>query len=124
MAPLRVAILDDEEAVLAALGRLLRVHGAEVGLFLTTQDFLETLQWRRADCVVSDLHIPDLGALGLQRKLTVLAPGTPMIVITGDDSPQARQEAIDSGVHAYLGKPVDAEVLLAAIVSATGRAAC
>ena len=45
---------------------------------------------------------------------------TPVIVITGDDTPEAHSRALRLGAKAYLAKPVDQSTLLAAIGIAIG----
>jgi DNA-binding response OmpR family regulator len=42
----------------------------------------------------------------------------PVVVITGQDSPESRARALRLGAKAYLGKPVDGEALLGAIAEA------
>ena len=47
--------------------------------------------------------------------------GVPVIVMTGDDSPQSRALPYDHGASANLGKQVDETILLDAINPATGH---
>ena len=54
------------------------------------------------------------------RALALSHAAVPVIVITGHDTPESRSRALRLGARDYLCKPVDDEVLLAAIGSAIG----
>jgi two-component system response regulator FixJ len=67
------------------------------------------------DCLVLDLNMPQMTGFDVQVRLAQSGKGTPVIVITGDDTPEARSHALRLGAKAYLEKPVDQSTLLAAI---------
>ena len=114
-----IAVVDDEEPVRKALGRLLRASGLEVECFAGGREFLAAARVRRPDCVVLDLHMP--GMSGLQ-VLGELRPPLPAIVITAHDSPEVRSQCLAAGARAYLRKPFEAPMLLDAIKSTlTGK---
>ena len=113
-----IAVVDDEEPVRKALGRLLRAAGMEVECFAGGGEFLAAARVRRPDCVVLDLHMP--GMSGLQ-VLGELRPPLPVIVITAHDSPDLRDQCVAAGARVYLRKPLDAPVLLDAIKSTLTR---
>ena len=114
-----VAIVDDEAPVGKALTRLLRLAGLSVETFASGAAFLNSLQDRPADCVVLDLHMPQMDGFEVQACLAQQqGPRVPVIVITGRDSPQARQRALAGGAAAYLAKPLDHQTLLEAIAVA------
>ena len=73
----------------------------------------------RPDCVVLDLHMPGTTGFDVQARLAQRGLATPVIVITGDDTPEARSRALRLGATAYLTKPVDETALLTAIAAAT-----
>lgn len=110
---LRIAIVDDEESVRKALQRLLRSHGVEAHTFSGGPQFLAALPALAPDCIVLDLHMPELSGFEL---LELLPPGLPVVVITGHDSPEAQARA--QRASAYLRKPVEEKSLLDAIYQA------
>lgn len=116
--PSYVAVVDDEESVLKAVGRLIHSAGFNVQTFSSGPDFIRSLDRRRPHCVVMDLHMPTLNGLLLQDVLAQEHPAVPVIIITGDDSPLSRTRALGKGARAYLNKPVDDVVLLDAIEAA------
>ncbi|HMM77754.1 MAG TPA: response regulator [Gammaproteobacteria bacterium] len=116
-----IAVVDDEESIRKALRRLLRSTGMDVDTFPSGAEFLAALSSRRPDCLVLDLHMPEMNGFEVQRRLTQLGIRLPLIVITGHDSPETRARVLSREVNAYLLKPVDAGLLLGAIHDALAR---
>ena len=117
-APALVAIVDDEESVRRALGRLVRMAGFDVQTFASGADFLHSLGRTSPQCVVLDLHMPRMSGFDVQSALVEARANVPVIIITGDDSAEIRQQTLTRGAKAYLRKPVDEAMLLDAIQSA------
>lgn len=115
-----VAVVDDEESVRTALGRLIRSAGFAVDTFGSAVEFMQSLQRRRPRCVVLDLRMPVVGGLEVQEALVRSGARVPVVVITGDDAAASRERALAQGAVAYLRKPVDDSALLAAIRDAIG----
>jgi FixJ family two-component response regulator len=112
---LAIAVVDDEAPVRKALGRLLRASGFGVETFGSGEEFLDSLKMRHPDCAVLDLHLPGLSGLDIKQQLTRKNISMPCIVITGKDEVGNHERALACGVAAYLCKPVDEHLLLAAI---------
>jgi FixJ family two-component response regulator len=119
---LRVAVIDDDASVRKALKRLLRAANLDADVFASGRQFLETLPSGCPDCVVLDLHMPDMNGLDVQRHLAREGLRVPIVVITGHDEPQTRVQCLSAGAAAYLRKPLDDEALLEAIHRAAGSA--
>ena len=117
----RIAVVDDEEAVRKALDRLLRSAGMDVATFNSGAMFLASLNTREYDCLVLDLHMPEVNGFDVQARLHELGSALPVIVITGHDTPEACVRARAGGAAAYLLKPVDERTLLNAIVFVTSE---
>ncbi len=115
---LLIAVVDDEEPVRRALGRLLRSADLAVELFPTGQEFLASLDDHRPDCLVLDLHMPSMDGFEVQSRLIGIHAAVPTVVITGHDSPEARERVLRSGATAFLRKPVNERLLLDAITRA------
>ena len=110
-----VAVVDDEEPVRRALGRLIRAFGFEAEIFPSGAEFLASLAAREPDCVVLDLHMPGIDGLETQLRLAKSGRGIPVVILTGHDTPEAHARAMAAGARAYLRKPVDERTLLEAI---------
>ncbi len=118
----RISVVDDEQAVRQSLRRLLRSVGLNAETFASGREFLEAVKQRRPDCVILDLHLPEMSGLEVQAELGRNHLSVPVIVITGRDEPGLSQRVLAAGAVAYLKKPFDEQVLLAAVNSAvSGR---
>jgi FixJ family two-component response regulator len=113
-----IAVVDDEECVRKALARLVRSAGFEVETFSSGTDFLLSLRQRRPHCVVLDHRMPQVSGFDVQQEMKVLDAAVPVVVVTGDYSPEGRARAFELGAAAYLRKPVDDATLLAEIKAA------
>jgi len=113
-----VAVVDDEESVRKALGRLIRSAGYGVEMFDSGAEFLQSLQRRRPDCVVLDLRMPQVNGFELQLALKRSGADVPVVIITGDDTAGNRERALRQGALAFLRKPVDDAQLIDAIQGA------
>lgn len=113
-----IAVVDDEAPVRRALTRLLRSADLAAQAFAGGADFLAALAPGRLPyCVILDLHMPDMSGFEVQAQLARLAPALPVIVVTGQHSPETEARARRNPLLAYLHKPMNDSVLLAAIRS-------
>jgi FixJ family two-component response regulator len=118
-----VAIVEDDARVRVALERLLRTCGYAVQSFVSGDAFLTDRNRHAADCVVLDLHMSGASGFDVQRQLQSEGRVVPVVAITGQDSPGARERAMAAGACAYLCKPIDREDLTSAIEDAIRRSA-
>lgn len=113
----QLLIVDDEEPNLGLLEFLLRQAGFHQ-LTSTTdpRHALPLFQKCRPDLVLLDLGMPHLDGFAVLSQLRARIPADgylPILVLTGDDSPEARQRALSEGARDFLRKPFDpAEVVL------------
>ena len=114
-----IAIVDDEESIRRALTRLMVSAGFQAQSFGSGADFFASLGSSRPACVILDLHMPTMSGFDIQECLREENNAIPVVVITGHDSAESQQLALQAGAVAYLRKPVDDEILLRAIVTAT-----
>ena len=117
-----VAVVDDEESIRKALMRLMRSAGLSVETFGSGPEFLKSLDTRLPDCIVLDLHMPQMNGFHVQAHLAQKYAALPVIIVTGHDLPNARERAMQGGASAFLRKPVLDRILLGAISAATSSA--
>ncbi len=113
----RILIVDDEPANLEFLDDLLRLEGYDA--ITTTTDPVEALALlddRPPDLVLLDLHMPGMDGFEMMREIRRRTPDDdflPILVLTADITPGARQRALSGGAKDFLTKPLDAaEVVL------------
>jgi len=113
-----IALIDDDDAVLDSLRLLLEGRGMAVKGFGCAEEFLESDAFARVSCIVSDVRLPGLSGLDLQRKLNEQAHGAPLILITGHGDVPMAVSAIKAGAFNFIEKPYDADRLIALIAEA------
>ncbi len=113
-----IAILDDEPQMRKALQRLLMANDFQVRTYERADDLITDLPLQVLDCLVLDLHMPDINGLDVLENPDFQRCGPPVVVITGHDEPGVGQHVLALGASAYLKKPVDEAALLNAIQTA------
>jgi FixJ family two-component response regulator len=113
-----IAVVDDEESVRRALGRMLNASNFEALVFGSGQEFLASLGDRRPDCVILDYQMPGLTGRDVQRQLARARISLPIIVVTAHDQPELREQCLADGAIAYLAKPLQREHLVGVILRA------
>lgn len=108
-----IAIVDDDAAIRAALGRALRMENYDVELFDDGTSALRSIQLRAADAIVLDLQLPDMDGLEICRRIRRAGDSTPILMLTARDAVNDRVAGLDVGADDYLVKPFDLAELLA-----------
>jgi putative two-component system response regulator len=106
-----ILIVDDDPTNLRLLRRVLESAGFANVHTADAADSAEVLFAEvDPDIVLLDLHMPGTDGLELMRRLRLrLAPGEflPMVMLTGDLSPEVRRSALDGGAIDFLTKPFE-----------------
>jgi len=113
-----VAVLDDESEMRKALRRLLTSRGYRVEEYECGEDLLAALGSQPMDCLLLDLHMTGINGFDVLEAFRIRQIPVPVIVITAHDEPGTADRVHALGATAYLKKPVDRDVLLAAIEAA------
>lgn len=116
-----VNLVDDQPDVLKALLRLLAAAGLPARAFGSADEFLASSAPQEAGCVVLDLSMPGIDGLGLQQLLAARASLLPVIFLSGHGDLASGVQAMKAGASDFLTKPVDGDLLLAAVQSALER---
>ncbi|PZW42988.1 response regulator receiver domain-containing protein [Humitalea rosea] len=116
-----IAIVDDDEAIRAALSSLLRSLGYEVRLFASAESFLADSR-ASPDCLVTDIQMPGMNGLQLQLAIRNRRPRLPVIVITAFPEDAVREQAIAAGALHFLSKPFEADAIARCLSEAVGGA--
>ncbi len=123
---MRVALIEDDSAVLDSLRLYLERKGVAASCFATADSFLTAgaAPAGRYDCVVADVRMPGMSGLDLVRELAAQAIAVPIILITGHGDIGMAVNAIKGGAFDFIEKPFDESRLLDSIrnaVAARGR---
>lgn len=117
----RVFLVDDQPAILKALGRLLVSAGYAVQGYTSAREFLASGDAGTPGCVVLDLAMPEMSGMTLQQELASRGSRLPVIFLTGEGDIATGVQAMKQGAADFLTKPVDDERLLAAVAAAFER---
>jgi FixJ family two-component response regulator len=110
-----VLVIDDDSALLASIGRLLRSLGLGARLFASVSEFLESDPPNGPSCLVLDVRLPERSGLDLQRELAMTNREIPIIFITGHGDIPMSVQAMKGGAIEFLTKPFRDQELLDAI---------
>ena len=83
---------------------LLECEGFEAREFASGREFLEVVQTGEGDCLILDVHMPEMSGLELLETLRQCGDGCPTIVITGRASPSTESRARAVGALAVVEK--------------------
>jgi FixJ family two-component response regulator len=119
-ARLTVAIVDDDETVRRALRRMISSLSYRPVEFASGEAFLTELRAGTFSCVLIDLHMPDLNGIDVLVRMRGDGHAIPAIIITGGDEPRMRERCMRAGASGYLIKPLERDVVHAAIQSLSG----
>lgn len=112
MNAIAVGVVDDDDDVRKSIENLLRSAGYRPVCFSDAKSFLDSQEWARVSCVVTDLNMPGLSGLDLQKALAHARPGLPVILMTAYPTDEVREEAGRRGISAFFVKPIDGDLLI------------
>jgi len=115
-----VSIVDDDWSLVEATVSLIQSLGYVAEGFRSAEDFLESRQLLKTDCLILDIRMPSMGGFELQRRLAASNYQIPIIFVTSYDSEDARIQAAQAGAMGFLYKPFSQESLFLALRSALG----
>lgn len=112
----KILILDDEQGVLSALQRLLRLKKYDVFTTTSHTEALAKLKDENFPLVISDYKMPEITGAEFLEKVKALSPFTTRILLTGYADMDAAIGAINKGyIFRFLTKPWEEKILLQAV---------
>jgi PAS domain S-box-containing protein len=113
-----VVYIDDYEALVFLVGRLLRKQGYRTSTFESGE---AALAWLRehprepVDLVVSDQNMPGMSGVEVAREMLALRPGLRVAIVSGHVNDRLQAEAAEAGVSDVMGKQDSMDALGEAI---------
>ena len=115
IAPATLLIADDDPVALALLAEVLAGEGYVVRAASGGAACLELAAREPVELAIVDLRMPDMDGLEVIRRLAVIRPGIPIIILTAFAGIDTAIEAIRSGATDYLSKPFRMEQITIAV---------
>jgi FixJ family two-component response regulator len=120
----QIYLVDDDQTVLTAMGRLLRACGFDIKAFSSARAFLaHPADADRQSCLIVDVHMPGLSGIDLHRALRAAQRDLPLVFATGAADLRVLEQACSGQTIELLQKPFTDTDLLAAIDRASSRRA-
>lgn len=113
-----VYIVDDDEIILWTLKELVQSIGARVLTYASAKEFLAAYSPSPCECVISDVRMPDIGGLQVQRLLMSKGAPPPIIFVTSHSEISAAVEAMKAGAFDFVEKPVNGHLLIEKVQAA------
>jgi FixJ family two-component response regulator len=113
-----VVAVDDDRRVRESMESLIESAGYTSVMFSSGEEFLRSGSLAAASCVITDVRMPGMDGIEVQRRIRLERQNLPVIFISGHYSAETRQRALQEGAVGFLYKPFDALGLLNVIQTA------
>jgi putative two-component system response regulator len=111
----RILVVDDEDANIEILRRILTRAGfTRVESTNDSRQATPLYVEHRPDLILLDLHMPHLDGLEVMDQLNEIAEASylPILILSGDLTPEARRDALSRGAKDFVNKPFQQDELL------------
>ncbi len=113
-----VFIIDDDEALCEALTYLLNSIHINTETYQSGYHFLNQYDHQRKGCILSDIRMPEMSGLELQKQLKSISNTLPIIFMTGYGDVPIAVQAMREGAFDFVTKPFSNQLLLEQIQKA------
>jgi len=110
-----VLIVEDDDNLREALKATLTIAGYIPKTAVNGEDALEVLQNESIDMVISDVQMARMDGIKLLKRIKIIQPDMPTILMTAFGTIQQAVDAMRIGAVDYLVKPFESEVLVAKV---------
>lgn len=111
-----ILIVDDEASNVKVLKRVLAVAGyRQVTAITAPREAIARFAEIKPDLVLLDLHMPEIDGMAVMERLRAQQSPSeffPILMLTGDGSPEACQRALTMGASDFVAKPFDMHEVL------------
>jgi FixJ family two-component response regulator len=107
--------VDDDFRVRESIESLVESAGYVPLVFSSAEEFLRSGTLAGATCLITDVRMPGMDGIELQRRIRLERPTLPIVFISAHYDAEIRQRALDGGAVDFMYKPFDAAQLLSAI---------
>ena len=116
-----IAVVDDDLRILESLESLLESAGYAAAVFASAEAFLKSQAATTANCLVTDIRMPNIDGVELRRRVKCQRPELPVIFMTAHFDDEVEQRAIQEGAEGFLRKSFSGSEFLWAVRRALGE---
>jgi FixJ family two-component response regulator len=102
-----IAVVDDDDAVRAAIAGLIRALGWDVVQYASGIAFLQSGKLTETACLITDVKMPNLSGVEMHDRMLAQGLAVPTIFITAFPTPHLNAKLNAPGVVAIFEKPID-----------------
>jgi FixJ family two-component response regulator len=110
-----ISIVDDDESMRCAVKSLVTSLGFAACTFASAEEFLQSPRLDDTDCLITDLQMPGLSGIELQKSLLAQDRHIPIIFMTAFPEERMRTRAMEAGALGFLSKPFESQTLITLI---------
>ncbi len=119
---MRLLLVEDNRQLSDWVAKTLRAEKYAVDCVYSGDDADHVLRVEQYALVILDLSLPKLDGLEILRKLRARKSSVPVVILTANDTLEARVAGLNSGADDYLAKPFEISELEARIRAHLRRA--
>ena len=108
-----VSIVEDDASVQKSLKRFIRLFGFECQVYESAESFMESID--TTDCLVSDIALPGMSGLELQKHMRSIRPNVPVLLMTASADKSIETRGVANGAAGFFRKPLDMDRMLECI---------
>jgi len=112
---MKILIVEDEPKVASFIKKGLEENGYEADLAYDGLSAEKLVRQYKFDLFILDIIIPGIGGLELCKRIKVLCPNAPVLMLTALGTTEDKLEGFDAGANDYLVKPFEFRELLARV---------
>jgi FixJ family two-component response regulator len=101
-----ISVVDDDQSFGDSMRRLLKALDYSVAVFPSAAEFLASAQLASTDCLVADIHMPEMTGVELYNHLVESGRAIPTILVTAHPDERSKECMLTRGVQCYLRKPL------------------
>lgn len=116
---MRILLAEDDRELAEYVRRSLEEENNAVVVSFDGASALRTAQSSFFDAIVLDVMLPFMDGFEVTRRLRAESVRTPILLLTGRDSPQDVVRGLDAGADDYLTKPFSLDVFFARLRART-----
>jgi len=117
----RILVIDDERSIRNTLKDILEYEKYEVDLAEDGNKGIEMIRKNGYDIILCDIKMPGMDGIEALEKIQILAPDSPVVMISGHGNIDTAVESIKKGAYDFIEKPLDLNRLLITIRNAMDK---
>jgi two-component system nitrogen regulation response regulator NtrX len=117
----KILIVDDELPIRRTLRDILEFEQYDVDEATDGLDCIAKVQKEKYDVVIMDIKMPKMDGIEALERLQILAPGLPVVMVSGHGNIETAVDAVKKGAFDYISKPPDLNRMLITIRNAMDK---